>query len=278
MNCDQVRESLVEYLLDEVNADTKSAIYLHLRQGCPSCLSNEREIAAGIDVMFHALPDDALTLDQREAILAGATNPTTHLRIHSDSSHSLATHAETLTWTPVFQHLLVFAAGLFLMLCVTSLTKVDHSKSAVAKGNSSLTSDSFAVDPSTIPKGSELAEERYAKSLLVSMRRANVSSMIEGHILWDALNHEVHFFGSGIADPPSGMNYVLWIMDGDNHVLATHQLSVDSTGRCKATATSRMSNVRFVFITLESKLARFDRPSGNIELSLDSIRFDSSSL
>ncbi len=278
MNCDQVRESLVEYLLDEVSAETKSAIDLHLRQGCPSCLSNSREIAEGIDVIFYALPDDALTIEQREAILAGAINPTTHLRIHADNSPAVVIDAETPTWTRVFQHLLVFAAGLFLMLYITSLKKVDNSKWAVAKGNSNLTSDSFAVDPSTIPKGSEMAEERYAKSLLVSMNRANVSSMIEGHILWDALNHEVHFFGSGIAVPPSGMNYVLWLMDGENHVLANHQLSVDSTGRCRATATSHMSNVRFVYITLESTLARFDRPSDRIELSLDSIRFDSSSL
>ncbi len=278
MNCDRVRESLVEYLLDEVSAETKSAINLHLRQGCPSCLANEREIAEGIDVLFHVLPNDSLTLDQREAILAGATNPTKHLQIHPDSSHTFGTHAGSPTWTRVFPHLLVFAAGLLLMLCITSLKKGDKSQRFVANETSSLQSDSFAVDPTTIPKGSEISEEKYAKSLLISMRRANVSSKIKGNILWDALNHEVHFFGSGIAAPPSGMKYVLWLMDGENHALATQQLRVDSKGRCKATATSRTSHVRFVYITLESQLARFDRPSGNIELSLDSLRFESSSL
>ena len=278
MNCDQVRESLLEYLLNELSVDTKYAIDSHLSQGCPICLASEREIAEGFDVLFQALPDDSLSPNHRAAILAGASNPERHLRVPSNFAYPANDCTESKKVNPVFQHLLFFAAGLLLMMSVSSLQTMVKSPEIIQRRDSTSQSDAFAVDPSTIPKGSEMSEEKYAKTLQVSMHRTDVSSVMEGHILWDALNHEVHFFGSGIASPPNGMHYVLWLLDEDNHALAAQQLMLDATGKCKATANSRMGGVRFIIITLESKLGLYDRPSSNIKLSLDAIRFHSTSL
>ena len=48
------------------------------------------------------------------------------------------------------------------------------------------------------------------------MRRADNRSIMEGRILWDALSDEVHFFGSGIEDPPIGMQYIFWLVGDEN--------------------------------------------------------------
>ena len=278
MNCDQVKESLLEYLLNELDSDTKFAIDLHLDHGCPSCNSYERELVEGIDVLFDALPNDSLSSNQREAILACASNPTKRVHVRFNTAHLSNIHTDTIALKLLLPYTLAFAAGLLLMMSVAPLKGHNKTLDVVELRESTFPSDTFAVDPSTIPKDSEMSEAKYAKTVQVSMHRTNLSSRIEGHIMWDALNNEVHFFGSGVAIPANGMHYVLWLMDENKQALVAKQLSLDLSGRCKATANSRMSSVRYIMITLESKLGSFERPSDNIELTLDAARIHSISL
>ena len=278
MNCDQVKDSLVEYLLNELNYDSKTAVDRHLRQGCAGCLAMEREISEGLDALYSAIPEETLTLDQRSQIISGVNAQALRLNIRTDSTFTSDHVAASNAWTSVLPYLLAFAAGILLMMTIAAIRTPNESVRKDPTVNSSFPSSTFAVGPTTIPKGSGMPEEKNAKTLLVAMKRTNITSMIEGRILWDAFNHEVHFFGSGIASPPKGMHYVLWLMDENRQTVATNELTLDSTGRCKATAASASNKIRFVFITLESKLGGFDQPSGNVELTLHTTRFNSAPL
>lgn len=277
MNCNQIRDLLVESLLNELDDNTRSAVETHL-QGCASCLALEKEISLGIDVLYSALPEDSLSSEQRSWIVAGAIAPSPRVSLRIDDAYALDCKAEPVGWRSPLPYLIAFAAGILLMTTVFPIHSQRESASKDPNVKSGPPSSTLAIGSTTLPKDSEISEERNAKTLLVAMQRTNTASMTEGHILWDALSHEVHFFGSGIASPPNGMYYVLWLMDQNNQPLATKELTLEQSGRCKATATSASNRIRFVYITLESKLGRFDRPSGIVELTLDTTRLNSAPL
>jgi hypothetical protein len=290
MKCDEIQDLLVEYLLDELSENESSAISNHLRRGCAECLSLEQEILEGMDGLLAAIPEEPISAADRSRILASATSDTptirtwpgsysnSNVRTNSQSVIEGGHPAETTSWTGVLPYLLAFAAGILLMTFVVP-SRVDKLMSGKKPEAQSLSaSDSFAVHPGTIPSDSELSSEKHSKTLLVSMERSNKSSQVEGHIVWDTLNHEVHFFGSGITTPPTGMQYVLWLTDQNHQPLAIKELYPDAKGRCKATVASAIVNLRYIFITLESNIAGGALPSKDVQLSLDFVKFESPKL
>ncbi len=272
MNCDQVKELLVEYLLSELPEEDRSSIELHLRGGCPDCTATEKELALGIDILFQAIPNDEIENSQRKSILAFATSPCEESTLSRRTlpNPNSKSSIRPLQWFP---YLLALAAGVLVMMTISSVRKKETRSGQSVQVNIAK-SDTFEVDPINITHNSEMSDAKYAKTRLVSMERTNNASRIEGRILWDALSHEVHFFGRGIPTPPKGMGYVLWLMGDDDKTLVSKELIVNSSGLCKQTVSNNMGSVLHVFITLESKTGNFVRPSKNIELTLDAKRFN----
>jgi len=89
---------------------------------------------------------------------------------------------------------------------------------------------------------------------------------------------QVHFFGSGIEHPPIGMQYVFRLVGDENRPPLAKELKLDPTGNSKVTAANPFGKIRFVLITLEVTAGRIDRPSENIELTLDAIGLNSTRL
>lgn len=273
MNCDDVQELMVEYLLDELGDDAKFALSNHLQRGCSRCLTCQRETVEGIEGLLTAIPNDPISSQHRSAILANATLAPPPLLIQTVGSSNSGLDANINRYTGSLLYVLAFAAGIVLMAIVVPNHSIDLSdEKAAVQGNSP--SNSFAVAPVTIPSDSEIAIVKKTKTLLVSMERSNKSSKIEGQIVWDTLNHEVHFFGSGVTSAPPGMRYVIWLTDQNNQPLATKELTLSENGRCKATIVSSIRDVRYVFLTLESKLVGFTQPSSNVQLSFDASRLN----
>ncbi len=272
MNCDQVKELLVEYLLNELPEEDRSSIELHLRRGCPDCIAMEKEMAVGIDILFQAIPNDGLEESQLKSILAFATSPREEPTL-SSRSFPISNSEISIRPLQLIPYLLALAAGLLVMMTISSVRKNATSYGQPGQENIAKT-DTFAVDPINITHNSEMSDTKYSKTRLVSMERTNVASRIEGRILWDALSHEVHFFGRGTPTPPKGMGYVLWLMGEDDQTLVSKELIVNSSGLCKQTVANNMGSILHVFITLESKVGNFVRPSKNIELTLDAKRFN----
>ena len=279
MNCKQVQDLLVEFLLNELNEETKSAIDGHLRAGCQHCIAEEREIAEGMDHLLSIVPQTELSTEQRSAILARAISPSMHMQLRPKRTFTSNSRLDSAVLVRIVPYALAFAAGVLLMMSISQLIKGGTPPQVVDLGvHSNFQSGTFAVAPSIIPQDSEMSEEKYSKKLLVSMKRTNVRSKKEGCILWDALSNEVHFFGRGIEQPPPGMQYVFWLVGEQNRPLLAKELSLDPTGKCNVTAANPFGKIRFVFITLESKVGQIDRPSEIIELTLDAVRFNSNQL
>ena len=274
MNCDDVQNLLVEYLLDELSDDKRFVIAMHMKRGCARCLDFEREILDGMDGLFTAIPEDPISPEHRSQILARATSVTPYSPIRTASSSTFNHSAEFHVWTSALPYLLAFAAGVLLMATVFPFRSANSSAGNVPDPKLSSLSNSFAVDPATIPSDSEISVGNHKNTLMVSMERSNKSSEIEGRIVWDNLSHEVHFFGNGVAPSPPGMRYVMWLTDQYDQPLASKELTLDEKGRCKATIVTSMLDVRYVFITLESKLAGITQPSSNVQLSLDASRLN----
>ena len=282
MNCNQVNELLVEYLLNELNEETKSAIDRHLQNGCPQCIAEEREVLVGIDYLLSAIPYDDLSNEQRIAILASTKIPSRILLNGMDSYTVNALPESPVRLRPnsfpIVAYFVAFAAGILLMMTISPIHLDRKASVKDSQVNSSSQASAFAVAPSTIPQDSEMSGEKHSKKLLVSMRRADNRSKMEGRILWDALSNEVHFFGSGIERPQIGMQYVFWLIGDENRPPLAKELKFDPSGKCKVTAANPFGKIRFVLITLEATVGRIDRPSENIELTLDAIGLNSTRL
>ena len=277
MNCDDVQDLLVEYLLDELSEDNRSEITKHLQKGCIDCLALERELMGGADALWAAIPDEPVSPELRSRILTRAT-ATNNLLNRTDSISISRRSVGSNSRAGVLPYVLAFAAGILLTAWVVPTRFVNSPVEKVAAMQVRSPSDSFAVNPATLPLDSDISAVKQTKTFLVSMERSNKSSQIEGHVVWDPLNHEVHFFGSGAERTPPGMVYVIWLTDQYRLPLATKELTLDENGRCKATLVSSIHDVRYVFITLESKIAGITRPSSNVQLSLDAVRFNLTNL
>lgn len=62
---------------------------------------------------------------------------------------------------------------------------------------------------------------------------------------------------------------MLWLIGGENRVLSSKEIVIDQSGKCKSTIVSPFAPFQFIFISLESKIARIDGPSQRIKLTLD---------
>ncbi len=275
MKCDEVQAVLVEYLLKEVDEKTRAHIALHLERGCDRCRDLERELAEAIDGLWTAVPEVPITPQHRLEILAGGLSTAPNLRLHTEAignaNHFASSKTRFSSSFGALPYLLAFAGGILLMAFCIPPRSIHPSIEKIADTPASVPSDSFAVNPATIPVDSELSAAKQSKTILIAMEKANEASKMTGQIVWDNLNHEVHFFGSGIDSPSPGMGYVIWLTDKKHLPLASKKLTVDERGRCKATVVSSNFDVGYVFITLESRIASVQEPSTDVLLSLDVI-------
>lgn len=268
MNCVDVQDSLVEYLLGELDLQRRTIVEQHLATGCIECRSELQALAESVDVLWQAVPNKPLSEELQQGILsrvrAGAladeqTQPVTMV------SHPASKRSQ-LVRNPIVQALLAFAAGLLFMMFFQPSKKTEGEQQSSRRSPAQTGSTINWASP-RIPASLEMSEKKYESTQLVSLRRKPDFSELRGYVLCDALTREIHIFCFGLQQPMPGTQYVLWLVGPGIEVRAAERLVVDSKGECKAALHWPAGDIHSVKITLEVSSQLNSKPSNDVELT-----------
>ncbi len=272
MSCVDVQDSLVEYLVGELDPQGRASVEMHLSTGCSQCQAELQALNASVDVLWQALPNNKLSKEFQRAIVARAvssTPPSQHAARSSVKSqlpfHSLSICGR-LFHNPLAQSFIAFAAGILFMIYMKPAARVAGSLIA-NRPVISMAASSVNLASPRIPASLEMSEKRYERTQLVALRGKPGSSELGGYVLCDALTREIHVFCHGLQQPPSGSQYVLWLNGPGIDFRAVDRLEVDSAGICKAAVRWPEGDFRVVKVTLEISSKLNSKPSNDVELT-----------
>ena len=271
MSCIDVQDSLVEYLLGELDAQRRASVEMHLENGCSECRAELQALTESADLLWQAVPNKQLSKElQREIVLrVCAVKPASEIAEQTTiASHPASLHAQ-LVRNPFAQAFLAFAAGILFMMYMKPGDKVAGdiiaNRPPILKAGSSVN-----LASPRIPASLQMSEKKYESTQLVSLRRKPGSSELRGHVLCDALTREIHVFCHGLLQPPIGTQYVLWLIGPGIEIRAVDRLEVDSEGVCKAAVHWPEGDFRFAKVTLEVSSKLNSKPSNEVELTSNS--------
>lgn len=276
MSCVDIQDSLVEYLLGELDAVQRANVEKHLASECGDCKAEFKALSESVDLLWQAVPNARLSESLQRSIVARACAPMpvqmpapmpAQMRVEMPVQTS---NRSQLVRSPIVQAMLAFAAGILCMICLKPST-TDFEK--IAKRNLTTPTESKVnLASPRIPDSLEMSEKKYESTHLVALRRKPGSDELRGHVLWDTLTREIHIFCFGLQQPPHGTQYALWLIGPGNEVRIVERLEVDSEGVCKAAARWPAGDFRYAKVTLEPSSKFSGKPSDDVHLTSNAIQ------
>ena len=272
MSCIDKQDSLVEYVLGELDAASRGELEQHLATGCNQCAAELRVLTESVDVLWQAVPNRKLSLELQRSIVARAcaVTPASGLAVHETPSTLPDSKFVQLIRNPILQALFAFAAGLLFMVYMNA--GANDAGRELSNRHAALQSGSHVnLASPQIPATLEISEKKYESTHLVSLRRNLDSNELRGHVLWDTLTREIHIYCYGLQQPPHGTQYALWLIGPGIEVRAAERLEVDSQGVCKAAVHWPEGDFRYAKVTLEPSSKLNSRPSNDVALTSNAI-------
>ena len=126
MSCLDVQDSLVEYLLGELDSQRRASVEMHLANGCSECRAELQALTESVDVLWQAVPNKQLSEELQRAIVLRACTATPASEIAEKTtvaSHPASIRPKIIR-NPIAQALLAFAAGILFMMYMRPGAKV----------------------------------------------------------------------------------------------------------------------------------------------------------
>ena len=268
MNCTEIQNELVAFVLGDLNPTDRASVERHLAGGCNECLSQLKEIKESVELLWQSAPNERLTDDRQRQILARAleVSPAAEtIRLASGDLTSAARKASRLSYLPI-QSLIAFAAGLLLSVAFHSMAG-NHAEQLTGEGMRDPRSDVVSLASPKIASKLETTEQARESTHLVSLRKRAGSSELRGFVLWDSLSSEVHLYCFGLKQPETGSQYSLWLIGPAVEVRTVDRLDVDAAGNCKAVVHWPDGEFNFARVTVEPSSTMSSKPSENVELT-----------
>lgn len=261
MSCLDVQDLMVEYLLGELDSEHRAKVESHLATGCSECQIELHALTESVDALWQAVPNKKLSDSVQQEIVARvrAGAPRVTIDKAAEVSPRTASVPLRLMHNPIAQAMIAFAAGVLCMIFIKTDNKVEV---ATQRATTSVN-----LASPRIPKSLQMSEKKYESTQLVSLRQKPDSSELRGHVLCDALTREIHIFCRGLQQPPSGTQYVLWLVGPGIEILAAERLEIDAAGVCKVAVPWPEGDFRFVKVTLEKSSRLNSKPSNDVALT-----------
>ncbi|MDX1927657.1 MAG: anti-sigma factor [Pirellulaceae bacterium] len=269
MSCLNVQDLLVEYLLNELAPEQRATVEMHLASGCSECQAELHILAESVDALWQTIPNQKLSEELHHEILSKVRAATPDAGKQAAAASAFRMSASAPNWlsrSSLVQAFLAFAAGILCMMYVNSRGNVSSDTSVDNAPRVEVTSRVNLASPQ-IPASLQMAEKKYESTQLVSLRRRPDSTELPGYVLCDALTREIHIFCYGLQPPPSGMQYVLWLVGSGIETRAIERLDVSADGVCKATVRWPAGDFRYIKVTLEKSSQRNAKPSNDVALT-----------
>lgn len=273
MNCTEIQNDLVAFVLDELNSAERANVERHLASGCSECILQLNEVRESVELLWQAVPSQSLNGDFQRDILARAVAVAPEAETISLASGTLASgnlpsaakHVSWLAYLPI-QSLVAFAAGLLISI-VFHLMANDSAEQHKAQAIRDRDSNAVSLASPKVASKLENSERKQESTHLVSLRKRADSSELRGFVLWDSLASEVHLYCFGLQQLQAGWQYSLWLIGPSVEVRAVDRLEVDAHGNCKAVVHWPVGEFNFARVTIEPSSKMNSRPSENVELT-----------
>lgn len=262
MNCIDIQDSLVEFLLNELDATERSLVQQHLSSGCRQCNAELHLLTESVELLWKTVPSPDLSVELQKQIVARALDDKPF------DSGVEPTIAETRNpfrlalWvrSSAPQAIFAFAAGILFMMMMTRIT---------SPGKPMLEEDGRShalMGSQQFPALLEISEKGHPSAHFVALRRQPESHERRGYLLWDKLNREIHLYCFGLERPREGKQYALWLVGPAMEVRVVDRLEVAANGVSKAAVHWPEGDFQFAKVTLESTVELNNRPSDTVEL------------
>lgn len=268
MNCTEIQNALVAFVLDELSSAERANVERHLASGCTECIMQLNEVRESVELLWQAVPSQSLTDDFQRDILARAVAVAPEaeaVNLASGNLPSAAKHVSWLAYLPI-QSLLAFAAGLLISI-VFHLMASDSAEQLKTQAIRDGDSNAVSLASPKVASKLENSERKQESTHLVSLRKRVDSSELRGFVLWDSLASEVHLYCFGLQQLQAGWQYSLWLIGPSVEVRAVDRLEVDAHGNCKAVVHWPVGEFNFARVTIEPSSKMNSRPSENVELT-----------
>lgn len=268
MNCTDIQDELVAFVLSELNPIERANIERHLASGCCDCNLQLMAIRESVELLWQTVPNNKLTDDFQRQLVTRVLNSAAEVEVESvaaELNRTVGKSSLIRTW-PV-QSLIAFAAGL-LIAASLDLGTSDRAGRSFIDASQSNSSETVSLASPQFPGKLELAERQNESTHLVSLRKnAGASDELRGFVLWDSLASEIHLYCFGLNQPPKDSQYSLWLIGPSIAVRAAERLDVDANGNCKAVFDWPDGEFHFVQVTIEPTSLMNSRPSDAVELT-----------
>jgi hypothetical protein len=238
MNCHELQNDFVPYLLDELHASRVREIEDHLASPCDACRREMKSLRESVELVYELAPKDGVSEELVESVLTRVRETRSGMSPEDNvaGDHRLP---NGLTSAPVegtnrFKfgsgnrnrrngwggyHVVLavasMAAGVFVAFGLSSAIQLSQQSERTAGVIKS-------VSPWTVRK----PDDRVS---LVSVDSASATEDYQGLALMDRVAGELHLFGYGLQSPKSNIKYRVQIR-ADNRV-TTESVVVDGNGR-----------------------------------------------
>ena len=272
MNCDDIYDHLVAYLLAELDPGTEERIDSHLQKGCLICDRRLDEISESIELLSRTStsqtsPDvwkriQKLVGEDRAASLPSAgIIPTEFPRQAPEIRQRPAIVRSTfLAFAATACGFLLAAVGFELSMSI----RPDLQKSS----DSILGIDApYAVRSQLNGTSGELGESKQSLRS-VSVKRPADESKIYGTFIVDALENQIHFCTNGWQRLSEGRRYAVWfVTQEDEHLFASF---IDGSTSPKTLTLIEIPSARSPIIALAVTIESADF-GGNDIVGIDSV-------
>jgi hypothetical protein len=268
MNCRDIQNELVAFVLNELNLDDQANIERHLASGCSECNLQLTSIRESVELLWQAVPNRRLADDFQRDILARAVAvelPAETTKIATVNLDNADRKVWLLSKLPL-QSLVAFAAGLLFSFVFNSMAG-DRANETAVDTNGNRASEVVSLASPQIPSNLEMTERQHESAHLVSLRNRAGSRELRGFVLWDSLASEIHVYCFGLKQPQMGTQYSLWLIGPSVEIRAAERLDIDANGNCKAVVQWPVGEFRFARVTVEPSSSMNNRPSENVELT-----------
>ncbi len=234
MNCEQLQDQLVPYLLGELSSDEVLDIESHLSSDCVNCHRELEVIRDALGLVFAAVPEARMSPEQRHHIARQAVGKTSP---DSRQTMNWSTTVETpgsLTYAiqpaTLLQSLLAIAAGFFLMLGWQAVTSSER-PAEFSTGGHVFNLGSAERSSAAMSGDSDLLPGSHQHVRYVSLKSQPTQSAVHGYCLADTFSGQLHIIGNFDRDPPSNEHFRLTLVTATDVIEVP--MAVDETGLFK---------------------------------------------
>lgn len=223
MSCEQIKDDLVAYVLDDLPLGQVRTVEQHLQTGCPSCNAELIEVKKELDHVFEAIPDERLSDAEIEEI---------HRQVVA--KHNVRINGPSVFTTSLpssIAYPVAFALGLVLSVAALSFFGSGKDTPSIAKGSLPQNTDpeTFPQDNTAVILPESFREFDNVVFTAYEIEPEEPTRPIRSMLLYDAFSEELHYYAE--SEEGSPRQCVLVITDTRGQEIARQPFDLDESGK-----------------------------------------------